>query len=72
MSEPVSRREWLKRAGLAGASIVALPELSRVLLRYFKHGLPVDGSDPRLRVVLGDQDPKNSMSRSNIQYAART
>src|SRR5580765_1518867 len=32
MSEPVSRREWLKRAGMAGASIVALPELSRVLL----------------------------------------
>jgi gluconate 2-dehydrogenase gamma chain len=32
MPEPVSRREWLKRAGLAGASIVALPELSRVLL----------------------------------------
>jgi gluconate 2-dehydrogenase gamma chain len=31
MGEPVSRREWLKRAGLAGASFVALPELSRVL-----------------------------------------
>jgi len=32
MSAPVSRREWLKRAGLTGAAIVALPELSRVLL----------------------------------------
>src|SRR5437667_639093 len=32
MAEQVSRREWLKRAGLAGAAIVALPELSRVLL----------------------------------------
>jgi gluconate 2-dehydrogenase gamma chain len=28
----VSRREWLKRAGLAGAGIIALPDLSRVLL----------------------------------------
>jgi gluconate 2-dehydrogenase gamma chain len=32
MAEPVSRREWLKRAGLAGASILVLPGLSRVLL----------------------------------------
>jgi gluconate 2-dehydrogenase gamma chain len=28
----VSRREWLKRTGLAGAAVLALPELSRVLL----------------------------------------
>jgi gluconate 2-dehydrogenase gamma chain len=28
----VSRREWLSRAGLAGAAVLALPELSRVLL----------------------------------------
>ena len=28
----VSRREWLKRAGLAGVAVLALPELSRVLL----------------------------------------
>lgn len=32
MSNDLSRREWLKRAGLVGAAIVALPELSRVLL----------------------------------------
>jgi gluconate 2-dehydrogenase gamma chain len=38
MAEPVSRREWLKRAGLAGAAIVALPELSRVLL--FRRSVP--------------------------------
>jgi gluconate 2-dehydrogenase gamma chain len=31
MAEQLSRREWLKRAGLAGAAIVALPGLSRVL-----------------------------------------
>jgi gluconate 2-dehydrogenase gamma chain len=28
----VSRREWLTRAGLAGAAVLGLPELSRVLL----------------------------------------
>lgn len=28
----LSRREWLKRAGLAGVAVLALPELSRVLL----------------------------------------
>ncbi|HEV3215176.1 MAG TPA: gluconate 2-dehydrogenase subunit 3 family protein [Vicinamibacterales bacterium] len=33
----VSRREWLKRAGLAGVAVVGLPELSRVLL--FRRGL---------------------------------
>ena len=38
MVEQVSRREWLKRAGLAGAAIVALPELSRVLL--FRRSVP--------------------------------
>ena len=32
MAEQVSRREWLKRTSLAGAAIVALPELSHVLL----------------------------------------
>jgi gluconate 2-dehydrogenase gamma chain len=32
MTEPVSRRDLLKQLGLAGAGIVALPELSRVLL----------------------------------------
>jgi gluconate 2-dehydrogenase gamma chain len=31
MLEHVSRREWLKQATLAGVSIVALPELGRVL-----------------------------------------
>lgn len=34
----LSRRELLKRAGLAGAAIVAMPELSRVLL--FQRNLP--------------------------------
>ena len=41
MVEQVSRREWLKRAGLAGAAIVALPELSRVLL--FRRSVPDAG-----------------------------
>src|SRR6266550_4273940 len=38
MAEQVSRREWLKRAGAASAAIIALPELSRVLL--FRRSVP--------------------------------
>ena len=41
--EPISRRDLLKSLGLAGAAIVALPELSRVLLVRRSLGI---GGDP--------------------------
>src|SRR5438876_1596421 len=56
MAEQVSRREWLKRAGAASAAIVALPELSRVLL--FRRSVPDVG-----RVLL---DPAVQAQAQNL------